>query len=154
MSTAVQSRKRFSPAYRSLFESGELASRGEAAFRDSMTTPQSPWLEFQPGYLPMLDAELLKSVASQLMTRTSVDVEGESAPVRRTSRQRLKTVAFSVDGHQYQAIEQNLEKPSRWGQLARSGHQVVQFKDAERNKFVAVVVDGEIRFYGASKRRS
>jgi|SRR5271157_4274314 len=102
----------------------------------------------------MLDAELLKSVASQLMTGTSVDVEGESAPVRRTSRQRLKTVAFNVDGHQYQAIEQNPEKPSRWGQLARSGRQVVQFKDAERNKFVAVVVDGEVTFYGASKKWS
>ena len=39
-------------------------------------------------------------------------------------------------------------------QLARSGRQGVQFKDAERNKFVAVVVDCEVTFYGASKRRS
>ena len=44
------------------------------------------------------------------------------------------------------------EKPSRWGQLAGSGHQVVQFKDAERNKFVAVVVDGQVTFYGSSKK--
>jgi hypothetical protein len=36
-------------------------------------------------------------------------------------RQHLKTAAFSVEGHEYQAIEQNPEKPSRWGQLARSG---------------------------------
>jgi hypothetical protein len=69
-------------------------------------------------------------------------------------REHLKTAAFSVEGHQYQAIEQNPEKPSRWGQLARSGHQVVQFKDAESNRFVAVVVDGEVTFYGASKKRS
>jgi hypothetical protein len=102
----------------------------------------------------MVDAHLLKSIASQLMTGTSVGVEGKSAPVRRTSRQRLKTIAFSVDGHQYQAIEQNPEKPSRWGQLARSGRQVVQFKDAESNRFVAVVVDGEVTFYGASKKPS
>ena len=102
----------------------------------------------------MLDAEVLKSVASQLMTGTSVDVGGKSIPVRRTSRQHLKTAAFSIEGHQYQAIEQNPEKPSRWGQLARSGHQVVQFKDAESNRFVAVVVDGEVTFYGASKKRS
>ena len=101
----------------------------------------------------MLDAELLKSIAAQLMMNTSVSVEGKPVPVRRTSRQRLRTAAFTVAGHEYQAIEQNAEKPSRWGQLARSGHQVVQFKDVETNKFVAVVVDGEVTFYGARKKR-
>ena len=101
----------------------------------------------------MLDAELLKSIAAQLMTSASVRVEGKSTPVRRTSRQHLRTAAFTVGGHKYQAIEQNREKPSRWGQLARSGHQVVQFKDAENNRFVAVVVDGKVTFYGASKNR-
>jgi hypothetical protein len=70
--------------------------------------------------------------------------------VRRTSGQRLRILAFAVNGHQYQAIEQNPEKPSRWGQLARDGHQVVQFKDVETNKFVAVSVDGKIRIYGAT----
>ena len=101
----------------------------------------------------MLDGELLKSIAAQLMTTAYVRVEGKSIPVRRTSRQWLKTMAFTVAGHEYQAIEQNPEKPSRWGQLARSGHQVVQFKDAERNRFVAVAVDGEVTFYGASKEQ-
>jgi hypothetical protein len=101
----------------------------------------------------MLDEDLLKSIAARLMTSTAVNVEGKSIPVRHTRRQRLKTIAFRVGDHEYQAIEQNAEKPSRWGQLARDGHRVVQFKDAERNKFVAVVVDGEITFYGASKRR-
>ena len=102
----------------------------------------------------MIEAETLKSVASQLMTGTSVNVGGKSTPVRRTSRQHLKSAAFSVEGQEYEAIEQNPEKPSRWGQLARSGHQVVQFKDAESSRFVAVVVDGEVTFYGASKKRS
>lgn len=101
----------------------------------------------------MIDEEVLKSIASQLMTNSSVKVEGNAAPVRRTSTRRLRTVGFSVDGHEYQAIEQNPEKPSRWGQLARNGHQVVQVKDAERNKFVAVVVDGKVTFYGASQKR-
>ena len=101
----------------------------------------------------MIEAETLKSIATQLMTSASVSVDGKSIPVRRTSRQRLRTVAFTVGGREYQAIEQNPEKPSRWGQLARSGHQVVQFKDAENNRFVAVVVDGEVTFYGASKKR-
>jgi len=102
----------------------------------------------------MIEADALNSIATQLMTSTSVSVGGISIPVRRTSRQHLKTAAFNVEGHQYQAIEQNPEKPSRWGHLARSGHQVVQLKDAERNKFVAVVVDGEVTFYGASKKRT
>jgi hypothetical protein len=101
----------------------------------------------------MLDEELLKSIAAQLMTSTSVNVEGESIPVRRTSHQRLKTIAFWLGEHEYEAIEQNSEKPSRWGQLARDGHRVVQFKDTERNKFEAVVVDGEVTFYDASKQR-
>jgi len=102
----------------------------------------------------MLDAELLKSIAAQLMTSTSVSVDGKSTPVRGTSRQHLRTAAFAVGGREYQAIEQNPEKPSRWGQLARSGRQVVQFKEAESNRFVAVVVDGKVTFYGASKKRS
>ena len=101
----------------------------------------------------MVEAELLKSIATQLMTGKSVSIESKSVPVRRTSSQRLKTAAFSVGGHEYRAIEQNREKPSRWGQLARSGHQVVQFKDVERNKFVAVVVDGEVTTYGVGKKR-
>lgn len=96
----------------------------------------------------MLDAELLKSISAQLMASTSLRVDGKSIPVRRTSQQRLRTAAFNVRGHEYQAIEQNPEKPSRWGQLARSGRQVVQFKDAENNRFIAVVVDGEVTFYG------
>jgi|SRR5215813_4717551 len=102
----------------------------------------------------MLDAETLKSIATQLMTSTSISVDGESTLVRSTSRQHLRTAAFTVEGHEYQAIEQNPEKPSRWGQLARSGHQVVQFKDAESNRFVAAVVDGEVTFYDASKRQN
>jgi hypothetical protein len=102
----------------------------------------------------MVDAELLKSIASQLMTKASVSGEGQSVPVRGTSRQHLKTAAFTVGGHEYQATEQNPQKPSRWGQLARSGHQVVQFKDADTNRFVAVSVDGEVTFYGASKKRT
>jgi hypothetical protein len=102
----------------------------------------------------MIETETLKSIAAQLMTGTSVSVDGRSVPVLPTSRQHLRTAAFTVGGHEYQAIEQNPEKPSRWGQLARTGHQVVQFKDAESNKFVAVMVDGEARFYGARKKRT
>jgi hypothetical protein len=91
----------------------------------------------------MLDKTVLASVAKQLMTSNTVALDGKSLPVRRTSSQRLRTVTFSMDGREYQAIEQNPEKPSRWGQLAKAGHSVVQFKDSESNRFVAVAVDGD-----------
>jgi hypothetical protein len=101
----------------------------------------------------MLDTHLLSSIAKQLMTADEVEVMGKRLPVRRTSRRGLKTVTFVMGDREYAAIEQNPEKPSRWGQLARSGHQVVQFKDVATNKFVAVAVDGEAKEYGGGKRR-
>ena len=101
----------------------------------------------------MLDTLLLRSIARQLMTADEVEVEGKRLPVRRTSKQGLRTVTFTMGGRQYAAIEQNPDKPSRWGELARSGHQVVQFKEVQANRFVAVVVDGEVKEYGAGKSR-
>jgi hypothetical protein len=99
----------------------------------------------------MLDTSLLSSIARQLMTADEVEIEGKRLPVRRTSKQGLRTVTFTMGGPQYAAIEQNPDKPSRWGQLARSGHQVVQFKDTESNRFVAVAVDGEAKEYGGGR---
>jgi hypothetical protein len=102
----------------------------------------------------MLDAELLGSIATQMMANaTAVEVQGTYVPIRRTSGQHLKTATFTMGGREYTAIEQNPDKPSRWGQLARAGHQVVQFKDDETNKFVAVAVDGEVKEYGGHRSR-
>ena len=95
----------------------------------------------------MLDHELLSAIATQLMSATEVTLNDKVLPVRRTSSQRLKAVAFEMNGKKYEAIEQNPEKPSRWGELARQGHQVVQFKDAATNRFVAVSVNGKIKEY-------
>ena len=75
----------------------------------------------------MLNSSLLASLAEQMMTADEVEVEGKRLPVHRTSRQGLRTLTFTMEGRQYAAIEQNPQKPSRWGKLARSGHQVVQF---------------------------
>lgn len=69
-------------------------------------------------------------------------------PVMRTGVRRLRTVRFEMDGKGYQAIEQNPEKPSRWGKLAREGHRVVQFRDVGSGKYVAVVVNGKVTEYG------
>jgi hypothetical protein len=99
----------------------------------------------------MLDTALLGSIAKQLMTSTQVEVEGKRLPVRRTSTQRLKKVSFTMGRRRHEAIEQNPDKPSRWGQLAREGHEVVQFKDVETNRFVSVAVDGEVKEYGSHR---
>jgi hypothetical protein len=95
-----------------------------------------------------LDEAVLQSVAEQLMGDRSVEVAGEAVPIRKTSRHRLRTARFEMDGREYEAIEQNAEKPSRWGKLAREGHKVVQFRDVESGKYVAVAVDGKVRVYG------
>lgn len=101
----------------------------------------------------MLDTDLLGSIATMMMNGTHVEVQGKSVPVRRTSSQHLKTVTFTMNGREYAAIEQNPEKPSQWGQLARAGHKVVQFKDVETNHFVAVSVDGQVKEYGGHRSR-
>jgi hypothetical protein len=87
-----------------------------------------------------------------MLASDSISLNGREIAVHRTSSHRLKTVSFTLDGREYTAIEQNPEKPSRWGQLARDGHKVVQFKDNESNRFVAVSVDGKVREYGAKKK--
>ena len=102
----------------------------------------------------MIDSALFQNIATQMMDSDQVEVAGAILPVRRTSSQRLKTIAFTSGGQKYQAIEQNPDKPSRWGQLARAGHQVVQFKDVASNRFVAVSVDGKLTVYGGHTDRA
>jgi len=67
--------------------------------------------------------------------------------VRRVGRGLLRMVQFQVNGRVFEAIEQNPDKPSRWGQLAREKHQVVQFRDLETHRYVAVSVDGKVHEY-------
>ena len=96
----------------------------------------------------VLDHTMLNSIAEQMMNGAEVVVEGRSSRVTRTESQRLRTTRFLIGGKEYQAIEQNPEKPSRWGKLARDGHRVVQFRDLQTQKYVAVAVDGEVKEYG------
>lgn len=95
----------------------------------------------------MLDKTILSSVAEQMMTSGEVSIGGKILRVSRTGSRRFRTVRFLVDGVEYQGIEQNPEKPSRWGQLARDGHRVVQFRDLASGKYVAAVVDGKVTEY-------
>ena len=94
------------------------------------------------------DAKILRSVAAQLMNGNEVLLGEMKLPVKRVGHGRLRIVRFHIGGREFEAIEQNPEKPSRWGQLAREGHQVVQFKDVVANRYVAVTVDGEVKEYG------
>lgn len=95
----------------------------------------------------MLDHATLTLVAEQMMGGTQVVVDGRTLRVLRTGSQRLRTVRFLMGGREYQAIEQNPEKPSRWGKLAREGRRVVQVRDLASQKYVAAVVDGKVTEY-------
>ena len=100
---------------------------------------------------PVLDFHrLLRSVAAQLINGEEVSLDDQKVRVTRVGRGRLRTVRILLSGRGIQAIEQNRDKPSHWGKLARKGHQVVQFQDLETKKYVAVSVDGEITEYGKS----
>ena len=52
-----------------------------------------------------------------------------------------------MGGKEYQAIEQNPEKPGRWGKLARDGRRVVQVRVLGTQKYVAAVVEGKVTEY-------
>ena len=98
----------------------------------------------------MADLSLLKSVAEQLMAagRGEIVIDGQTVAVKQLGSGRLRSVRFQMNGRDLQAIEQNPEKPSRWGKLARDGHQVVQFRDVLTSRYLAVAVDGEVKDYG------
>ena len=73
------------------------------------------------GYFAVIDTALLASIAQQMMNGKTVDVNGKLVPVSRRSKHRLRTLAFTMEGREYQAIEQNAEQPSRWGQWRERG---------------------------------
>ncbi|MBZ5548251.1 MAG: hypothetical protein LAO22_09925 [Acidobacteriia bacterium] len=47
-------------------------------------------------------------------------------------------------------LEQNQNPGSRWAELARAGKKVMQFLDSGR--YLANVVDGEVKFYGRKQQ--
>ena len=97
----------------------------------------------------MTDAQkVLASVAAQLMNGEEVLLVDQKLRVKRVGGGRLRMVQFRMNGREFEAIEQNRQKPSKWGQLAREKHQVVQFRDVVTRKYVAVAVDGEVTEYG------
>ncbi len=57
----------------------------------------------------------------------TVTVGGKRFPVRRTSRSRLREVAFRFEDHALRGLEQNPKTTSRWARLAREGKKLCSF---------------------------
>lgn len=72
----------------------------------------------------MTDAgKVLESVATQLMNGELVMLEDRKIRVKRVGSGRLRMVQFKSNGRVLEAIEQNPEKPSRWGQDCTPGNE-------------------------------
>lgn len=76
----------------------------------------------------------------------TVEVDGETYPVRQTAKSKLRLVDFRFEDRELRGLEQNPKTKSRWAKMAREGGQVMQF--LEQGKYVAVVVDGKVHVYG------
>jgi hypothetical protein len=79
-----------------------------------------------------------------------VELEGQKFAVRETPRKRLREVDFVFEGQRLRGLEQNPKTESRWAQLARAGHKVMQFLSAGR--YIGNVVDGKVTIYGGKKK--
>jgi hypothetical protein len=91
--------------------------------------------------------DALISVWRQVMEENAaaVSLNGESYPVRRTTRSKLREVDFKFQGAALRGVEQNASTHSRWAELARQGKKVMQF--LADGRYVAVVVDGKVILY-------
>lgn len=97
--------------------------------------------------------EILESVARQVFSGAKqVDTPEGRAPLGRTPSKGLRRVEFSVDGHPVVGIEQNPHTASQWAKLAKAGHKVMQFRDGESGRYIAVAVDGKVKFYGTKSQ--
>jgi hypothetical protein len=95
----------------------------------------------------MSDDVVFKRVAEQMMKGDAVQVCGKKYPVRRTNSQRLRMVTFTLNSEEYAAIEQNPEKPSRWGKVAREGPQSSAVQRCEGESVCCGSSDGEVKGY-------
>jgi hypothetical protein len=99
---------------------------------------------------PFLEEALIEVWRQALVENAkTVEVGGESYPVRRTPKLGLREVDFIFDEHEIRGLEQNPDTKSRWAQLARSGKKVMQF--LSEGRYVANVVDGKVTHYGRTR---
>jgi hypothetical protein len=83
---------------------------------------------------------------------SEVELNGKIFRVRETPRKRLREVDFVFEGQPLRGLEQNPNTESRWAQLARGGHKVMQFLSAGR--YIGNVVDGKVTLYGHKRGSS
>ena len=97
--------------------------------------------------------EALIQVWRQALVNGAAEVEllGGTFRVRETPRKGLREVDFVFEGESLRGLEQNPNTDSRWAQLARAGHKVMQFLSAGR--YIGNVVDGKVTLYGHTKPR-
>jgi len=98
--------------------------------------------------------EAIVKVWRQALVERAAEVElgGQTLPVRETPRKHLREVDFVFDGQPLRGLEQNPKTESRWAQLARAGHKVMQFLSAGR--YLGNVVDGKVTLYSGKKKSS
>jgi hypothetical protein len=100
-----------------------------------------------------LEEAMVKVWRQALVERAEeVELDGGMFPVRETPRKHLREVDFVFDGQPLRGLEQNPKTESRWAQLARAGHKVMQFLSAGR--YVGNVVNGKVTLYGGKKKSS
>lgn len=77
---------------------------------------------------------VLLSVWQQLLVdkKKTVELDGETYPVRQTSKRKLKQIDFRFEDRDLRGLEQNPNTKSRWAKLAREGKQVMQFLEHGR----------------------
>jgi hypothetical protein len=93
-----------------------------------------------------LETVLVSVWQQSLIDKTkTVEIDGETYPVRQTSKSKLKQIDFRFEGRELRGLEQNPNTKSRWAKLAREGKTVMQFLEAGR--YIAVVVDGKVHIY-------
>src|SRR5258708_36760111 len=92
--------------------------------------------------------EVMVKVWRQALVEGAAEVEldGKTFTVRETPRKRLGEVAFVFDGQPLRGLEQNPKTESRWPQLARAGHKVMQFLSA--GPYVGNLADRDVAHYG------
>jgi hypothetical protein len=78
--------------------------------------------------------------------RKEIDLDGARFPVHFTAKKNLRQVDFRIGHESIRGLEQNPNTDSRWAQLARQGHKVMQFLTDGR--YFANVVDGKLKLYG------
>jgi hypothetical protein len=72
-------------------------------------------------------------------------LDGETYPIRQTSKSKLKQIDFRFEDRDLRGLEQNPSTKSRRAKLVREGKQVMQF--LERGVYIAVVADGKVHLY-------